>query len=232
MNKLFTKKFVFFEFLPILITFGCILGFGIYYKQMFIKLLPVCISLCVMLLNSRANRWGFLVGGLNSIIYAVGYALEGLFGTMISALFGAVISFVSFFTWKKRAYGSATVFRRMKPKYEILLCLGFAAAWATASLVLRHMGGTEYILDGFNLPLGIIIPILTMFAFVETLPLNVANVCVSLTLWIRIVAAGNPANVTYLIYSIYGVYMTLRMVKRWIVLYREQHPKTNAEAAR
>lgn len=216
------KKFVLFELIPVLIAFIAIMSLGIYFGQSAIKLIPVCVSLIVMLFNARANRFGLLLGACNSLIYAIGYYSEGLYGTVISALYGAVVSFASFFLWKKRAYGSSTVFRRMKVKFELLAVAGFAVLVVITVLILYRAGGTEPVLDGFTMMLGLVLPVLTMFAFIEALPLNIANMIVSLTLWIRIVAAGNLADITYLVYSVYCTYMTGRLVVRWIKLYLEQ----------
>lgn len=216
------KKFVLFELIPISVAFAGIMSFGIYYRQSVIKMIPVIISLTVMLFNARANRFGLLLGACNSLIYAIGYALEGLYGSVLSTLYGAVVSFVSFFVWKKRAYGSSTVFRRMKVKFELLAAAGFALLVAVSVLILYRAGGTEPVLDGLTMMLGLVLPILTMFAFIEALPLNAVNMIVSLTLWIRIVAAGNLADITYLVYSVYCTYMTARLVVRWIKLYSEQ----------
>ncbi len=223
------KNVVLFELIPILVTLAGILGFGIAYGQVAVKLAPVCVSLVVMLFNSRANRWGFILGGLNSILYAVGYFMEGLYGSVFSACFGAVMQFVTFFFWKRRAYGKATIFRRMKGKTEILFGIGFLVAWFVAALVLRRAGGTEFVLDSMSMLLGFVLPVLTMFAYLESLPLNLVNMAVSLTLWIRIVVAGNLANLTYLVYSVYCAYMTLRQTVRWIRLYREQCAAKNGD---
>lgn len=216
------RKFVLFELIPVLITFIAIVSLGIYFGQSAIKLIPVCVSLVVMLFNARANRLGLLLGACNSLIYAIGYYSEGLYGSVLSTLYGAVVSFASFFVWKKRAYGSSTVFRRMKAKFELLAAAGFALLVAVSVLILYRAGGTEPVLDGLTMMLGLILPLLTMFAFIEALPLNVVNMIVSLTLWIRIVAAGNFADITYLVYSVYCTYMTARLVVRWLKLYSEQ----------
>lgn len=224
------KNFILFELIPILATLAGILGFGIAYGQVAIKLAPVCISLVVMLFNARANRWGFILGGLNSILYAVGFVMEGLYGSLLSTCFGAVMQFVTFFFWKRRAYGKATMFRRMKGRTEILCGIGFLLAWLVAALVLRRAGGTEFVLDSMSMLLGFVLPILTMFAYLESLPLNLVNMVVSLALWIRIVAAGNLANLTYLVYSVYCAYMTVRQTARWVGLYREQRAEKKENA--
>ena len=94
------------------------------------------------------------------------------------------------------------------------------------------MGGSEVVLDGLITVLGFLLPILQMFAIIESLPLALLNNLISLTLWVRIVFVGGAiANTTYVISSLYGLYMTTRMVFRWISLYKEQNapPATTEE---
>lgn len=75
---------------------------SILFKQMFIKVLPCYISLVVMLLQARANKYSFLLGALNSIIYAVGYYFEKVYGSLAEALILSFpIQMITFFVWKR-----------------------------------------------------------------------------------------------------------------------------------
>ena len=219
------QKTIWLEWLPIFITFVCIFVCTIVLKQQFIKVLPLFISLFVMLLNSHANRLGFLLGGTNCFIYAIGYTMEGLYGTVIATIFGGIVQYVSFFMWKKRAYGSSTVFRRMKNSWRILFSVGILTAWAISSFVLWKVGGNEFVLDGLSMVLAYAAYVLTMFAFIENVPIALTSLVIGNTLWIRIILSGNIANVTYLIYNIYASYMSIRAQIRWIKLYKEQRAK-------
>ena len=50
---------------------------GIVFGQDFVRMIPLYVSLFVMLLNSRANRLGLLLGSINSILYALIYYYYG-----------------------------------------------------------------------------------------------------------------------------------------------------------
>ena len=218
-----TKKSVFLEYLPIVITFVVIVVFAVIFKQKFIKTLPLCISLMIMLLNASANRVGFLIGAINTVIYVIGYMIEGLYGTVVSALFGGVIQLVTFFRWKKHAYKKATTFRRFTKREFIITLLVVLISWAIISVLLWKINGTEYLLDGFTTTLGFALPVLTMFAFVESPFINIISQSVSLTIWIKIIiSTGNIANLTYIIYLIYCIYMVSRQGASYIKLYKEQ----------
>ena len=66
------------------------------------KLLPTLISPVVLVLTAHANRFGFLLGGFNSLLYAATFFMEGLFFSLFTAV---VVSFpvqvFSFFHWSK-----------------------------------------------------------------------------------------------------------------------------------
>lgn len=134
----------------------------------------------------------------------------------------ACLQTASFFLWKRRAYKQATEFRVLSNKNRILLATGLISAWAIASYILSQVGGNEYVLDGLVLVLGFTVTIMQMLALIDSCPLNILNVTISLTLWTRIILNGSIANVTYLISSAYTLYMVVRAAMKWITLYKEQ----------
>ena len=217
------KKTILFEYLPMAVTGIIILVCAIVFKQMFIKVLPLFFSLLIMLLNSRANRIGFILGSINSCIYIIGYLMEGVYGTVASTVFGIVIMLISYFRWKNNAYGKATVFRRFSTRGRVLLTLILCVAWATTSFVLSLMGGTAIVIDGLTMVLGFATNILTIVAYVEAPFLNIISGLCQFALWVQIVFInGNYAATTYLVYNVYCTYMIIRTFYRWIKLYKEQ----------
>ena len=218
------KKTILFEYLPMALTGIGILTCAIVFEQMLIKVLPLFFSLLIMLLNSRANRIGFLLGAINSCIYIIGFLMEGVYGTVASTIFGIVIMLITYFRWKNNAYGKATVFRRFSVGGRILLALVLCTAWAVTSFVLWLMNGTATIMDGLTMVLGFATNILSIVAYVEAPFLNIISCLSQFALWVQIVFInGNSADMTYLIYSIYCTYMVIRTFCRWLKLYKEQH---------
>jgi nicotinamide mononucleotide transporter PnuC len=217
------KKAILFEYLPMAVTGIGILVCAIVFEQMFIKVLPLFFSLLIMLLNSRANRIGFLLGAINSCIYIIGYLMEGVYGTVASTVFGIVIMLITYFRWKSNAYGKATVFRRFRTRGRVLLALVLCAVWAATTFVLSRMGGTATVMDGLTMVLGFAVNILNIVAYVEAPFLNTVSGLCQFALWVQIVFInGNYAAMTYLVYSIYCTYMIARTFYRWLALYKEQ----------
>ena len=224
------RKKIFRDYVPMAITAIGILVCAIVFKQTFIKVLPLFFSLIIMLLNSRANRIGFLLGAANSGIYLIGYFLEGVYGTMASTLFGIAMALIAYFRWKKDSYGKATIFRSFTAKQRVLGASFLILAWATSSIVLWKMGGTAVVFDGLTLVLGIVVPILNVVAYIEAPVLNIISVTAQVILWIEVVCLdGKLANLTYLIYMVYALYMTTRTFLRWVAWYREQHSLDDKE---
>lgn len=217
-----SKKKILTEYLPLVIAFISIIICSVIFEQKIIKTLPVCFSLVITLLNSRANRICYILGALNSLIYVVGYLMEGLYGSVSTAVFGFVIQFITFFYWKKNSYKQATKFRVMNLVFRIILVLSIIIAIIIAMLVLKKINGNEVFFDSITLILGILLPILVLFAFMEYIPLALFYQSSLLVMWIKIVISGNIANITYVIITVYNLYMTIRMSITWIKMYKEQ----------
>lgn len=216
-------KKIYLEYIPLTLTFIGIVSCAIIFKQDFIKTLPTCFSLVIVLLTSRANRIAFLLGAGNCCIYIIGYFMEGVYGTMASTAFSAIMQTATFFTWRKHAYKQATEFKTLSNRNRILIGIGLLIAWGIAMFVLSKASATEFFLDGLLLILGIAIPVMQLFALIDSLPLYLLNSAISCVMWLRIIFVnGVIADVTYLISSIFGLYMTIRTAIKWIALYKEQ----------
>lgn len=218
-----TANKIFMDYIPMAVTAMGILVCAIIFRQMFIKVLPLFLSLIIMLLNAKANRIGFLLGALNSFIYIIGYLMEGVYGTLSSTAFGIIMALAAYFRWRSDAYGKATIFRAFTGKQRIWLGAGGLCAWMIASCILWEMDGTAIVTDGLVLVLGIVVPVLNVLAYIEAPFLNILSALSQLFLWVQVVFVdGKYANLTYLIYMVYALYMIVRMFFRWIALYKEQ----------
>jgi hypothetical protein len=174
-----------------------------------------------MLFNSRASRFGFLLGGLNCVLYTVVYALTALWGNAISSVIGAFFAFLSYVRWKKRAYGQSTIIKKMTTLHRTSFIVVFVVAWLALSWALSLGGGTQPLLDAYSGVSGILIPILTMMAYIEETPFYTLGTFISLTMWVMI-AINEPNEITFVIYAVYNCYMAVKRAITWVKLYRKQ----------
>ena len=85
---------------------------GIYYKQNFLRILPLYNSLIIALLQSRVNRYSNLLGSINSILYAAVYFYYGLLASAFQALlFSFPMQLITFIRWNKNKWEKSTVLR-------------------------------------------------------------------------------------------------------------------------
>lgn len=224
------KRKILLEYLPMSITGIGILISAIVFKQMVIKVVPLFVSLLVMLLSSRANRFTFLLGAANSVIYIIGYIMEGVYGQVAQAVFGIVMMLIAYFRWKKDAYGKSTHFRSFSIRGKILLTLVICAAWATASFVLWKMNGTAVVFDGLTMVLGFAVNILNVWGFIEVPFINLIASFMQSIMWVQIIFAnGNYAAATYFVSNLYNLYMIARTAIKWCSLYKEQQAKKKVQ---
>ena len=195
-------------------------------EQKFLAVLPLYNSLIIMLVSSSLNRYGSLMGGLNSIIYSIVYFSQKLYGVALSTMLVSFpIQIVTFILWHKNAYKSSTVFRKMSGKMRAILGGIATIGWIVSLIVLYSINPEPYVfLDTPLSVLGYIIPILVMFAFVEAYPLNMISICLTVALYATMVAT-DIKMLPYLFYSIYCTPMVARSFINSRKLYAEQHKK-------
>ena len=130
------KRNLFIDYIPMFLTAALIVFFSIIRHQSFLKTLPTLVTLIVQILLSRANRFGFLLGSINALIYGISYFDEELYFSLISAvLISAPIQFYSFFNWsKKQISANRTELKILTVKMRIAIIAVTIVAWLTVFL--------------------------------------------------------------------------------------------------
>jgi len=200
---------------------------GIIFRQSFIRILPLYISLVIGLLQSRANRFAPLLGGFNSILYSIVYIYLGLYASAgYAILFSCPVQLLTFARWSKNRYKESTEFRSMTWGWRIAVALGYGAAVTALCMILNAAGSSYSLLDSLSSMLGILASILMMFAFVEytwlMLPSGIITICLDIS-----VAAAHPEQITYVIFAFYSMICTTIGFFKVRKLYAEQQ-KTRA----
>ncbi len=221
MNRQFVK-----ENRPLLcgmaVTAVGITAAGILFRQSPVRILPLYVSLVIALLQSRMIRYASLMGGFNSILYALVYAHYHLYASAAYALLvSCPIQIVTFIRWSRKPWGQSTVFRRLSAKQRILTALIFGGLLAGLGLLLPFLGGEHSFLDSAVTLLGILTSVLTMLAYMEYAALMAAGGVVSAFLYLSMLAE-HPEQITYLIYTLYSLTCCVIAGFRIVKLYREQ----------
>lgn len=196
---------------------------GILFHQSLIRILPLYVSLVVGALQSRANRYAGLLGGMNSILYALVYLYLGLYASAgYAMLFSFPLQIVTFILWSRRKRGESTKFRKMSWRCRILVLLGYLACFVTLRMVLKAAGSSHQLLDNLTSLTGILISVLTMFAFVEYTWLMLPSGILSIVLNVATMQT-NPEQITYVIFSLYSITCVTIQFFRVRRLYAEQN---------
>ena len=101
-----------------------------WFPQNFLHVLPLYISVLVMLLQSFANRYAFLLGAANSLLYAGVYAVFGLYAMALYALLvSCPLQIATFVRWSRRRYGSSTYLKKLSLRQLAVLATALGAVW-------------------------------------------------------------------------------------------------------
>jgi len=192
--------------------------------------LPTLISLVVMLLNARVSRFAFLVGGLNSVLYSIGYFMERLYPSAVSALaFSFPIQIVSFILWSKnRTEKKEVKVRRLNKRSGAVLLGCTTVGWIVCFFIYRALDTKSLVLDNTIFVLGIVVTVMQMLRYVEAPLLNPISLLVGIIQW-TILTVENSANANYLIYYVYCFYFGILSIISWISLYKRQRAEYDPE---
>jgi len=214
----------------IMLTFCAILAAGIIFRQSPLRIFPLFISLFIMMFQADANRYAYLAGGLNSILYGLVYIYIGIYASAASALlFSFPVQILTFLNWKKHSYGQSVHFKKMTAKQRIAVTAAFIAVWIGLFTILNLMGSQYAFLDNTSSLISILVSVLTMLAYIEYSYLWLLSSTLSFILNIQ-VALDNPSHITYVIYSLYSGACVIRAFINVHKLYKKQQ-RENIEAA-
>lgn len=213
----------------VVVTFVLITVTGIMFSQKWYRMLPLYISLFVMIMQTHANRYNFLLGGVNSIFYAIVYYALGLYGM---AVYAVMVSFplqiITFIRWNKHAYGNSTVLKRLPRKTRIISAVAFVAVWSVCYIALSAVGSGYVILDNTITILGIASTVCSLLSLIEFPFLQIAGQIISIILYIGMMKT-NPEQITYLIFSCYSLICSSLALVYMSKLYITQHKEKKNE---
>ena len=203
-------------------TFALVIITGIIFRQPFIRMLPLMISIIIMMFQSEANRYAYIAGGTNAVLYAYVYFRLGLYASAASALFISFpIQVLTFLNWNKHSYKQSTQFKKMSDKARAYIAIGVLLGWMIVLKVLQLAGSEYAVLDNTSSLLGILVSVLTMMAYIEYSYLWIISAAIKIMLDIQ-VAANNVSHITYVIYSCYSMWCVIMAFMNVQKLYKQQ----------
>lgn len=204
------------------ITAVAIVFAALRFDQPFWRISPLFISLTIGLMQSKASRFHPLMGGINSIWYAVVYYYYGLYGMAIYALVvSCPIQLITFALWKRKAWKGSIVFRKLSAKQRVLFVFSFLLILTLMQFVLKQFHSNYALLDSAVTLMGVVISFLTMFAFIEYTWLMVVNGMISILLYVAMIQ-NSPEQTTYLIFSVYSFICQVVAFFKVKKIYRQQ----------
>ncbi len=175
---------------------------GIVFKQEIFRIIPLYISLFVGVLQMKANRFSYLIGCINCLIYTVAYTSIGLYASAASALFfSAPMQLITFWSWNKKSYKRSTKFRSLNVKGWILIVVAFTVSFFVVNFVLNSVDSSYAIIESVATLVGIVTSILSLLCYREYSWTMVVSAVMTLALYI-VVAIDDPAQITYTVYAI------------------------------
>jgi len=204
------------------VTAVLVIGTGIYYKQAFLRLLPLCVSLVIAFLQARANRIAPLLIGINAVLYGIAYLQYHLYASAAYAiLVSCPLSLINYVLWRKAPYKDSTVFRRMTVKQRLTWGGIAFVGWAVVSYFFFRFQSDFNLLDTTVTVLGIFTTVLSLLSFMEFPFMTAATQFCSIFLHLSGVGSS-PDKITYVIYSVYAFSCAVMAFLRTRKLYAEQ----------
>lgn len=208
-------KLVAFGLLVLIVTTGIIL------KTHPIKVIPLCISCFVMFMQSKVNRFAFLLGGLNSILYGFSSILMQLYvGAASAFLVSFPLQIITFINWNKNTQGGVTETKKLTNKGRVLLFAIMSGAWALLFIIFSGFGSPFIVLDNTASVLGVVTTVLCMIRYSEYAILQFIGNLITLALNIS-VSLADISNLVSIFMTIYSLVCTaiafFRMNKRSVV---------------
>ena len=217
MKSKLSAKEIWLDYVPMFVCAALILFFAILKEQTVIKTLPTLITLVVQLLLVRANRFAFLLGAANSLIYGVAYWTEDLYFSMISTvLISAPIQIYSFFHWRAHSGGLHTRLRLLPLPRLLIILLLTLGGWLMLYFSCKSLFATAAypLWDSLLFVLGITISLLVARRAVESQYINLISCVISIVIWI-LLTVRTPGDINYVIISFYNLFRVAQAAVSW-----------------
>ena len=186
---------------------------------------PLTISIFIMLLQTEINRYAFLIGGINAVIYATTYFIIGIYAlAWYSLLFSFPLQIIAFINWDRHKYKNSTILKSLSLKAWIIIGIAFAICWTIIFAILYAKGNPYAILDSTSSLLGILTTIFSMLAYKEYTNISLVGGVISIFLNAQI-CINDIHQLPYLMFSVYSMVCIIISSININKIYEEQRSK-------
>ena len=199
------------------LVFLTLLILAVIYRPNLLSILPLFISVFILFLQTRVNRFAYLLGAANSILYAVAYYLMTLYSQATYALLvSCPVQVLTFFLWQKNTAQGSTRTRKMTARTRCILVTAMLGAWISFYFIFKSFGSEYLLLDNTVSIIGIVSTVLAAFRFSEYALFSLVSGCISLVLYSQMLAS-DPSRIIWLVFTAYSVmccYLTFMNMNR------------------
>jgi len=193
------------------------------FRENVFVVIPLYVSLFVWFLQSKANKFAFLLGGLNSILYAAVDFFNGLYALAVyDVLVSCTLQITTFINWSRHSYGkNSTIFKRLSVKQIIFIVSSGIIAWCCLYLILSFFKSGYMLFDNTLTLVGLVSTILCALSYIEYTYLQRLTLTINLIMYATMFAE-KPIMITYFIFNIYAFICSARSFIKMKKLYKEQ----------
>ncbi len=171
----------------------------IHYKPSPLLFIPLLVSAVIMFLQSRVNRYAFVVGAINSVLYAIAYMKMSLYATALYAiLVSSPLQVMTFVNWSRYTNQKETKLRKMSAKSRVWLFGGMLVGWLLLYIIFSELNSQYLLLDNSVAVLGAISTVLCALRFKEYTFLQMPTNIISLTTYLMMLEA-DPSRIIWVI---------------------------------
>lgn len=217
------------DILWMVVATAVILGLSIYWGENALGLIMALTGVWCVILTGKGKRSSFLLGTVNSILYAVVAFSAKYYGeVMLNLLYYLPMNVVGWVLWKKHMNDETgeVVKKRLKLRKGLMVYALTGLAIVGYGLVLAALGGNLPYVDSMSTVVSVVAQILSVWRLMEQWVLWIVVDIVTVIMWGVDFARGGETIATLAMWSIYLVNAVI-MFARW---YREAN-RNEREAA-
>jgi len=190
------------------ISFLLIVIAVIHYKPHPFLFIPLLVSAVIMFLQSRVNRYAFIVGAINAVLYAIAYMKMSLYATALySLLVSCPMQVMIFVNWSRYTNQRKTKLRNMSVKSRVKVFGGMFAIWLLLYIIFSELDSKYLLLDNSIAVLGTISTVLCALRFKEYTFLQILTNTSSFVTYLLMVGT-DPSRIIWVIKSANAIVCT------------------------